>query len=76
MKIINHMINNNNNKFNDESINHNITKNLIKINTNLILQKIYKTAPRLIVNSEEAIYDIIFEEVTAKKKFIETLKSS
>lgn len=47
--------------------------NLVKININLILQKIHTTAPRLITNPEEAIFDIIFEEETAKKKLHQTL---
>lgn len=61
-------------KLNVESLEHTITSNLIKINTNLVLQQIYKTAPRLILNSEEALFDIIFEEETAKKKLNETIQ--
>jgi hypothetical protein len=62
-----------NNKLNLQSLGNNVCKNLIKINTNLVLQKIYKTAPRLIINSEEALFDILFEEETSKKKLKETI---
>lgn len=55
------------------SLKYNLTRNLMKINTNLILQKIYKTAPRLILNSKDALEDIYFKEKTAKIKFNETI---
>lgn len=35
-----------------KSLNYNITQNLIKINNNLVLQKNYKTAPRLLLTLE------------------------
>lgn len=56
------------------SLKYDLTRNLIKINTNLILQKIYKTAPRLILNSKDALDEIIFKEKTAKIKLNETIK--
>lgn len=61
------------NELNMKCLGNKICENLIKLNTNLILQKIYKTAPRLLLKSEEALFDILFEEETAKKKLKETI---